>query len=586
MREEMRRRRAESEFSEVEFKAMAEYALLVPDPKGGKLSLEHFPFQAEPLYSDEIAAVEEACFPKSTQVGASTGLIRWAMREVDQFGLTVIYFFPTDVHVREFSDERIEPSIQMSEYLQRRIPEGHVRQKGKKQIGSGWLNLRGVASKNAVQSVDADALVFDEYDECDPANLAQAERRISGALAAGRRPKIRRAGRPSVPGYGIDAEWEESDKRCWIVTCPECDHQQILTWEENMRWRTEAGGRRKMRPGRDTFETKKDVSEAWRVCARCEESLEPKKGQEFGPIHAGRWKAQRPGPGRVPGYHLQRLIVPRTDLRQIVRASRLTGVGQMEQFYNADLGVAWMSEDAALSDAQIDLACGMGNPMVDGYRGRFPVTAGLDMASERDLTIRISEIGEDGKRRGLYLGEPENIEQVVQLMNRFNVHVLVADSMPERRTAKALAAEFPGRVFLCVYDLKPQADAVRYDPIKNLVHVNRTEGIDAMMDSIRDLENLPPSNPPGNYKAQMKAPKRRVEEDSKGRPVKRYVSTGTSGDDYAHAEVYDLTALEMLRMIHMVQEMRAEGDERVVNEDAYSGIPDPYDYDPGFGGTG
>jgi hypothetical protein len=32
---------------------------------------------------------------KSTQIGATTGLWRWGVREADQYGRTVIYTFPT-----------------------------------------------------------------------------------------------------------------------------------------------------------------------------------------------------------------------------------------------------------------------------------------------------------------------------------------------------------------------------------------------------------------------------------------------------------------------------------------------------------
>jgi hypothetical protein len=96
----------------------------------------------------------------------STGLWRWAVRLADQFGETVIYFFPTLDHVTDFGDERIEPSIEASEYLQRRMPRGGVRRKRLKEIGTGKLVLRGMNSKAGVQSIAGQAVVFDEYDEC------------------------------------------------------------------------------------------------------------------------------------------------------------------------------------------------------------------------------------------------------------------------------------------------------------------------------------------------------------------------------------------------------------------------------------
>ena len=158
---------------------MLEWSDLVPE-RGSKLAFRYFPYQRE-WHSEEVARAREVVWMKAAQVGMSAYAWRWGARRCDSFGDRVIYFFPTDVHVREFGDTRMEPSIRASDYLLGRIPPSHVHQKGLKQIGAGFLSLRGLHSSLAVQSVDADALVFDEYDLSDLTNLGQAERRITGA---------------------------------------------------------------------------------------------------------------------------------------------------------------------------------------------------------------------------------------------------------------------------------------------------------------------------------------------------------------------------------------------------------------------
>lgn len=528
---------------------MRAWAALVPE-REHTLSFEDFPFQEE-WYSEEVADAREVRWRKSTQVGMSAYAWRWGGRRAEQFADRVIYYFPTDDDVSDFGDQRIEPSIEASEFLRRRILPHYVHHKHLKRIGSGWLGLRGMKSKASVQSVDADALVFDEYNLLDKKNLAQAERRLSGALAAGRTPRIRRLGVPTLPGYGIDALYERSDKRVWHVVCPSCEVEQPLTWESNVRW-VNPGNDDVMRAGRDEYENREDVEHAWRVCRECEASLEPSAGERFGPIHAGRWIAT--GQSETIGYHVSRLVVPRTDLRELVRNSRKTAPHELEAFYNNDLGLPYSPSEASLTPADVEAAASHGlDAPVDRYRGRFPVLMGLDVASERNLSCVIDELLPKGERRNLWTGEPRDFQEVAVLMERFAVHVCVVDSLPERRQARALALAFPGRVFLASYDWRNDSDAFRYDGKKNLVTINRTEAIDAMMDAIRQQRKWPLRVPPPRYVPQVCAPKRRTELDAKSKPVRLYVSTDTEGDDYAHAEVYCMVACELWNMLKMVR---------------------------------
>lgn len=590
---EARRReaRADEDKRAQRFLSIREYAPRIPEARHGPVDLDQFPFQVLPFYDDEIALVREAVYKKSTQVGASTGSWRWAIHRADQFGERVIYFFPTDKHVTDFNDQRIDPSIEASDYLKERIPQGRVHRKTLKQIGLGDISLRGMASKVAVQSVDADAIVIDEYDECEPRRISEAEQRLSGAKAAGREPRTRRLGRPSVPGYGIDKEYDRSDQRRWEVECPDCGKRQGIDWTKNVRWKTRAGGEVVMSPGHDESEDVDDVTVAWRVCAYCEHSLEPPKGKDFGPIHAGIWVPQSPSEGRIPGFWLQRLIVPRTDLEQMVRNSRKTRPAEVETFWNADLGLAFAPADAFLTDLHLDRACSDEDSLaeaLDEYTGYHPVIAGLDAASERHLNLRVSEIMPDGRRRAIWIGAPANFEEVVGLMHRLRIAALVVDAQPERRLARALAAEFPGRVFLCRYDEKPEADAIRYDPEKNLVTVNRTEAIDAMMDAYREGHTLALRREPPTWREQMKSLKRQLQEDSKGRPVKRYLPTSSLGDDYAHAETFEVVASEMLNLLEMAGQRTEEAEPQALTDEQLgyrraplTGLSD--NYVPGFG---
>src|SRR3954463_7327655 len=91
-----------------------------------------------------------------------------------------------------------------------------------------------------------------------------------------------------------------------------------------------------------------------------------------------------------------------------------------------------------------------------------------------------------------------------------------------------------------------------------MLTVNRTDAIDGMMDSIRTLRNRPLATPPVGYLDQMRALRRRTRVDTRGRPVREYLTTGPAGDDYAHAETYDLIATELWRTQQHVRAQLAE----------------------------
>lgn len=570
---EEQRRAAEGTLS------MRKYVTVTPEPKavGGRISFEDFPYQEE-LYGEQVTAARDVVLIKSTQVGVSAWAWRWAMRETDQAGRTTLYIFPADEHVREFAVERIQPSIDGSDYLTNRIGTG-IRQQKLVQFGAAFLHLRGSNSRAGAQSVAADSIVFDEYDELDQANLAQIERRLSGAQAAGRPPRTRRVGVPSIPGFGIHAAYERSDRRVWLVTCSACREEQEVTWERNVRW-LNPGNDCVMRPGHDEYHDRGAVAKAWRACRTCEAVLD---------VRQGRWEAQNPG-SAVPGFHVTRLIVPRTDLEEIVRNSRKTAPHEVEAFWNNDLGRPYSPAEASLTAEDVQAAASLGREPQDHYVGPWAVTMGVDVAGERDLTVRISEIGPDRVARGLWLGEVSSFGEVGALMARFRVHLAVVDANPERRMARTLQAQHPGRVFLCEYG-EPEEEPVQLKRgpdgrPSGLVRVNRTEALDGMMDAVRQKRNLPPSALPPWYVEQMTAPKRRTEINSRGKPRRVYVSTGNSGDDYAHAEVYDTVARELLSMsVAAHQTIEAETTPQRPEEYGLDVVPAGHGWDewsPGF----
>ena len=192
-----------------------EWASRVPEPKTGPLDFDRFPYQRE-WYEEGVELPEVDCM-KSTQVGASAWVARWAIYWADR-GDTMLYVFPADEQLRSFYNERIA-TLLMGPYLSKRVENAKVSNVHQRQIGDGWLNLRGAQTVAGLESIAADGVVMDEYDLIPKEAIPIAERRISAPTSRG---LIRRIGWPSVDGYGMAARFDASDRRRWFVKCERC----------------------------------------------------------------------------------------------------------------------------------------------------------------------------------------------------------------------------------------------------------------------------------------------------------------------------------------------------------------------------
>lgn len=257
---------------------------------------------------------------KASQMGASEWAVSYALHSADERSATVLYIFPTDTHVSDFSAARIGPAIEASPYLDSIIVDGAgenlpsgVRQRGSdrvtlKRVRDRFIYLRGAQVRGSgseggsapqLKSIDADVLVLDEVDEMDPRAPSIAEKRLGHSQIA----EQRWISTPTYPGYGIHAKWLETDQREWFVRCEHCGERQCLTinhvvveWDSlgrPVRCSTDEGGAPSVR------------------CQKCQGLL-----NRLGP---GEWVATFPG-REIAGFHLTKLFSPIASLPAIVAA--------------------------------------------------------------------------------------------------------------------------------------------------------------------------------------------------------------------------------------------------------------------------
>jgi hypothetical protein len=122
------------------------------------------------------------------------------------------YVFPAQPQMHAFSDTRVNPLREQSEYLQsitRQAPDW-VWNKSLKRFAQQFVYRRGSESKTDLIAVDADVLALDEYDQLHPPNVPEAEKRIS--WRRGRLPLIR-VGFASSHEIAAFREWRAASTR-------------------------------------------------------------------------------------------------------------------------------------------------------------------------------------------------------------------------------------------------------------------------------------------------------------------------------------------------------------------------------------
>lgn len=475
---------------------------------------------------------------KASQMGASEYLVSYAFHAADARQATVLYVFPTDHHVYDFSSARFGPAIEASEYLDRVVVEGKAAggKRGAdrvtlKRVGDRFIYLRGAkvdpdGQAHQLKSVDADVVILDEWDEMDPRAPVIARKRMGNSLIA----EERAVSTPTYTGRGIHAEWLESDQREWHVPCPRCGHWQImgihnvvLEWDDQERpvaWHGQKEGR------------------AWAGCSRC--------GAELNRLAPGRWVAtwtER----EVAGFHLTRLFSPVANLLEIVALLGSTNETKRKETYNQDLGEPYVPRGGQLDAATLD-QCRRdylhGPGFVDKeHTQREPTVMGADVGRVIYAVIRGAAHPETGERPQRWAGAVDSFERLGRLIQQYNVQRAVIDALPETRKARELqAAEKAGVVWLAYYTTQKvgtkRQDPMEWDRNQGVVNLDRTRTLDMTIARFLDQENTLPANARDvrDYYEQLGAPVRVIEDGPGGQPVAVYVERGP--DHLAHAENY------------------------------------------------
>lgn len=477
------------------------------------------------LYLAEMyqLSAQHKVIKKAAQMGVSELGVSHAIWSADTRQATVLYVFPTDTHVSDFSSARIGPAIEASPYLNQIVVSASSNtgkrgadRVGLKRIRDRFLYLRGAkvgtdGSAPQLKSIDADVVILDELDEMDSRVPQIAEKRL-GHSQLKEQIKI---STPSYTGRGIDAEYLASDQRRWMLKCDHCGEWQALDmnhviteWDDlkrPVRWHGQTENR------------------AYCACQKC--------NRELNRLGYGSWVASYPGRETI-GYHLTKLFSPLADLLPIVQTLQKLDETTRKECWNQDLGEPYTPAGGQLTEQDLDnclreYALGLA-------KENEKTVMGVDVGSLLHVVIR-GPLDPNGERPLRLAVEVESFDEVARLIKQYKVGTCVIDALPETRKARELQASFrDGLVWLAYYSLNAkEPDPAVWDKKKYNVNIDRTRLLDATFARFREQENSLPATGRGiaHYYAHLQAPTRVIEDG-----VALYIEDGA--DHYAHAENY------------------------------------------------
>ena len=403
---------------------------------GRRFSFDKHEYLREP-YGDPHPQIVEM---KAAQMGLT---VKAGLRSIHgcitgRYPRGVLYLFPNRMDVTEFSKGRITPLIvDNEESIARWIVE--TDSANLKQIGSSFLYLRGMQSRVGLKSVPVDFIVFDELDEAPQASITMAMER----MAHSEMKEWLKLSNPTLPDFGIDKTFQESDQRYWLLRCGSCGHETCLE---------------------DTFPScllELSDGRVIRACEKCRAELNPS---------FGRWVAKKDNHD-IHGYHYSQLFSHFVSPREILHQFRTTD--NLTNFYNLKIGIPWVEATHRIAlEAVYALCSDYGIP----ERDPGPCSMGVDQG--KDLHAVIGRPHPDRAGKIVHLGVHKEWDELDRLMRDFNVYRCVIDGLPDTDKARSFAGRFPGKVFLNFYN-DHQKGSYKWNEADWTVTVNRTESLDA-----------------------------------------------------------------------------------------------------------
>lgn len=398
---------------------------------------------------------------KPPQIGATVCQTIKSFYVAKKYNRQIIYTLPTQGDVQDMVGGSINRIIAQNPVLMTWVKDHDTVEQ--KQVGNSMIFYRGTFTAKQAMMIPSGLNIHDEVDASSSDVITQYENRLQAQEDGGWRWYF---SHPSIQGFGVDIYWQQSDKKEWVITCPDCGKKQILTFPESI-----------------------DRERECYQCKFCNVELNDDTRIN------GRWLPT--ATGVFSGYHVSQLMLYNKSAKDILNA--FDDPRKNEQyFYNYVLGLPYIGSENKISS---DVVLKNVVPEINEQGDRIII--GVDTG----LPVHYTCMNKQGVFYYAACNAPsasyDPYDELEGLLKRWSTSIIIADQGGDLIGIRRLQAKYPGRVFLVFYrkdrKSKEMIDWGENDE-QGTVRVDRNQYYQWMVEQLRDTGRIRLNGKPEEWK--------------------------------------------------------------------------------------
>lgn len=409
---------------------------------------------------------------KSRQLGMSelaTAEVLWFADNHDN--VNIMYTFPTQAQMADFSRTRVSPVINGSPKLLSKIGRD-LNNVSTKSIGSSNIFMRTSGDGSQGEGADIDMYCADEYDRM----RIGAEYAFSESMSSSKYGLMRRWSTPTIPGVGINDLFLKSDQRHYLHKCDKCGTWQEITLDSIVQ----------VKDGINPVTEEIEDGTYEYHCTHCKQPL-----NRWTP---GEWVAKYPDRHDIRGYYISQLNAVHITADSVKRREIAYPFKQI--FYNYVIGLPYANTGIMVTEDDVKRHITRQDEELSVQDGYVGYVAGIDWGEPswvlvigitEDLRLQIVSM------RQFFRSETQplyDVKQVISHLKPYKPNLIIADAGYGADKNTELYRAFPNAAYSCTWKtITSPYSAVNFvdqwNESRRMVTVDKTSKMQRTLQSVK-----------------------------------------------------------------------------------------------------